>query len=60
MTVYGPIFLPFYIIIFSFFSFFCQDEKKAGSKCTIIGCNLAKKYKLALYKTLRRAKLRRS
>ena len=50
--VYEPIFLPFYKIIASFFSFFCQDTNKARSNCDIIGCNLSKKHKLTLYKTL--------
>ena len=50
-TVYGAIFLPFYKIIISFFSFFCQDPNKTGSNCAIIGCNLSKKHRLALYKT---------
>ena len=49
-TVYGAIFLPFYKIIISFFSFFCQDANKTGSNCAIIGCNLSKKHRLALYK----------
>ena len=50
-TVYGPIFLPFYKIIVSFFSFFCQDANKIRSNCAIIGCNLSKKHKLTLCKT---------
>ena len=50
-TVYGLIFLPFYKIIVSFFSFLCQDANKTRSNCAIIGCNLSKKYKLTLYKT---------
>ena len=50
-TVYGPIFLPFYKIIVGFFSFFCQDVNKTGSNFAVIGCNLSKKHKLALYKT---------
>ena len=50
-TVYGPIFLPFYKIIVSFFSFFCQDANKTRSNCAIIDCNLSKKHKLILYKT---------
>ena len=33
------------------FFFFCQDANKIGSNCAIIGCNLLKKHKLALYKT---------
>ena len=50
-TVYGLIFLPFYEIIVSFFSFLCQDANKIRSNCAIIGCNLSKKHKLTLYKT---------
>ena len=50
-TVYGLIFLPFYKIIVSFFSFLCQDASKTRSKCAIIGCNLPKKQKLTLHKT---------
>ena len=50
-TVYGLIFLPFDKIIVSFFSFLCQDANKTRSNCSLIGCNLSKKYKLALYKT---------
>ena len=50
-TVYEPIFLPFYKIIVSFFSFFCQDANKTRSNCAIIDCNLSKKHKLILYKT---------
>ena len=50
-TVYVPIFLPFYKIIVSIFSFLCQDASKARSNCAIIGCNLSKKHKLTLYKT---------
>ena len=50
-TVYGPIFLPFYKIIVSFFSFLCQDANKTRSNCAIIGCNLSKKHKLTQYKT---------
>ena len=49
-TVHGLIFLPFYKIIVSFFSFLCQDANKR-SNCAIIGCNLSKKHKLTLYKT---------
>ena len=52
-TVYGAIFLPFYMIIGSFSCLFCQDAKKTGSNCAIIGCNLSKKQKFALYKTQR-------
>ena len=51
MIVYGPIYLPFNVIIVSFFSFLCQDANKTGSNCAIIGCNLSKKHTLALYKT---------
>ena len=50
-TTYGPIFLPFYVIIVSFFSFVCQDANTKESDCPMIGCNLSKKHKLALYKT---------
>ena len=50
-TVYGLIFLPFYNIIVSFFSFLCQDANKTRSNCSIIGSNLSKKHKLTLYKT---------
>ena len=40
-TVYGTIFLPFYLIIIFFLL-----ANKTGS---VIGCNLSKKHKLALY-----------
>ena len=54
-TVYGTMFLPFYVIIVSFFRhcifFFSQDANKAESNCAIIGCNLSEKHKLTLYKT---------
>ena len=50
-TVYGLIFLPFYKIIISFFSFLCQDTNKTRSNFAMIGCNLSKKHKLTLYKT---------
>ena len=50
-TVYGLIFLRFYKIIVSFFSFLCQDANKTRSNGTIIGCNLSKKRKLRLNKT---------
>ena len=50
-TVYGLIFLPFYKITVSFFSFLCQVANKTRSNCAIIGCNLSKKHKLTLYKT---------
>ena len=50
-TVYELIFLPFYKIIVSLFSFLCQVAKKTRSNCSIIGCNLSKKHKLTLYKT---------
>ena len=43
-TVYGPIFLIFYKIIVSFFSFFCQDANETGSNCAIIGCNMPQKH----------------
>ena len=49
--LYAPIFLLFYKIIVSFFSFFCQDPNKTRSNCAIIDCNLSKKHKLVLYKT---------
>ena len=48
---YGLMFLLFYKIIVSFFSFLCQDANKTRSDCAIIGCNLSKKRKLTLYKT---------
>ena len=44
----------FYLFIrlfFSFFSLFCQDANKIASNCAIIGYNLSKKHKLALYLT---------
>ena len=50
-TNYGLIFLPFlydYCQVFIFF--FCQDTNRTGSNCAIIGSNLSKKHKLALYK----------
>ena len=47
----GLIFLSFYKIIVSFFSFLCQNATKARSNCTIIGCNLSEKHKLTRYKT---------
>ena len=47
-TVYQPTFLPFYKIIVRL----CEDANKARSNCDIIGCNLSKKHKLTLYKTL--------
>ena len=50
-TVYGLIFLAFYLIIVSFFSFFCQDADKIGSNGAIMGCNFSKRHELALYKT---------
>ena len=46
-TVYGPIFLPFYIVIVSFS---LSRWKKTGSSFVIIGCNLSNNHKLALYK----------
>ena len=52
-TVYGPIFSPFYKILISFFSFFCQDANKTRSSCAIVGCKLSKKHKLTLYKALK-------
>ena len=33
------IFLPFYKIIVSFFSFLCQDANKTRSNCAIVGRN---------------------
>ena len=48
---YGLLFLPFYKIIVSFFSFLCQDASKTRSNFAIIGCNLLKKRKLIQYKT---------
>ena len=53
-TVYGLLFLPFYEIIVSFFSFLCQDANKTRSNCAVIGCNLPKKHKTTLYKTQNR------
>ena len=53
-TVYGLIFLLFYKIIVSFFSFLCQDANKTRPNCAIIGCNLSKKHKLTLYKAQNR------
>ena len=53
-------FYLFYKIIVSFFSLLCQDANKTRSNCTVIDCNLSKKHKLAMYKTERRVKLRRS
>ena len=50
-TVYGLIFLLFYKIIVSFFSFLCHDASKTRSSCAIIAGNLSKKHKLTLYKT---------
>ena len=32
-------------------TFFCQNANKTGSNYAIIGCNLSKKHKSALYKT---------
>ena len=49
--VYGLIFLLFYKIIVSFFSFLCQDANKIRSNCAIIGCNLSKRHKLTLHNT---------
>ena len=43
-------FLPFYKIIVSFFSFLCQDANKTRSNFALIGCNLPKKHKLTLHK----------
>ena len=53
-AVYGTIFLPSYVIIVSFFSFFCQDANKTESNCALIGYNLSKKHKLALYRSQNR------
>ena len=50
-TVYGLIFLRFYVISVSFFSFFFQDKNKTGSNCAIIDSNSSKEHKLALYRT---------
>ena len=50
-TVHGLIFLPFYKIVVSFFSFFLSRYNETRSNCAIIGCSLSKKYKLTLYKT---------
>ena len=50
-TVYLPIFLPFYVIIVSFFSFCRQDANKTVSNCATVGCSLSKKHNLALHKT---------
>ena len=50
-TVYGLIFLPFYKIIASFFSFLCQDANKTRSNSAIIDCKLSNKHKLTKYKT---------
>ena len=49
--VFGPIFLPFYVIIVGFFSFFHENANITGSNCAIIGCNFSKKHKLVLYQT---------
>ena len=50
-TSYGLIFLPFYKIIGSFFSFLCQDANQRRSNCAIIGSSFSKKHKITLYKT---------
>ena len=50
-TVYGLIFLHFYVIIISYVSFFYQNSNITGSNYAINGCNLSKKHKLALYQT---------
>ena len=50
-TVYRPTFYPIWVMIVSFFSFFCQDANNTGSNWAIIGCNLSKKHKSSLYKT---------
>ena len=49
-NVYGLIFLPFYKIIVSFFSFLCQDPNKTRSNCAKLGFNLSKKHKLTSIK----------
>ena len=48
-TDYGSIFLPFYVIIISFSYFSYQEANITGSNYAIIGCNLSKKPKLAMY-----------
>ena len=50
-TVNRAIYLLFYKIIVSFFSFFYEDVNKTRANCAIIGYNLSKEHKLALYKT---------
>ena len=45
---YEPMFLPFYVIIISFFFFFCQDANVIGSDRATIGCNLSKKHKMQM------------
>ena len=45
------LFIRFYKIIVSFFSFLCQDANKTISDCAIKGCSLSKKHKHCLYKT---------
>ena len=56
----SPYFYLFIRLLSPFF--FYQDTNKARSNCDIIDCNLSKKHKLTLYKTLNGepAKLRRS
>ena len=51
-TVYKYIFLPFYKIIVSFFSFLCQNANKTRSNSAIISCNFSKKHELTLYENL--------
>ena len=54
-TVYGLIFLRFYKIIVSLFSFLCQDGNKTRSNCATIGWNLSNKFQCrTLYKTQNR------
>ena len=50
-TVYGPIFLPFYVIIVSFLKFFLSRCKESRMKLSCNRSQLAKETKLALYKT---------
>ena len=48
----NPYFYLFIKLLSAFFSVFCQDANKIRSNCAIIGCNLSKKHKSTLYKTL--------
>ena len=50
-TVYGPIFLPFYKIIVSFFSFFMSRCKQNKIKLCYNRLQFAKETQLTLYKT---------